>query len=76
MGRLLPACSAFTNPPSSSELRTSSSQSVSQSSSNKMVEDESFDYDYDYDMAINTAHPGYGLSCCHGSLFANTVERV
>jgi len=35
-----------------------------------------YDYDYDYDMAINTAHPGYGLSCCHGSLFANTVERV
>ena len=27
-----------------------------------------YSYSYSYSMAINTAHPGYGLSCCHGSL--------
>ena len=36
----------------------------------------SYLYNYNYNMAINTAHSGYGLSFCHGSLFANTVDRA
>ena len=28
----------------------------------------SYLYNYNYNMAINTAHSGYGLSFCHGSL--------
>ena len=32
------------------------------------IEDCHYNYNYNYNMAINTAHSGYGLSFCHGSL--------
>ena len=72
MGRLLPACSAFTTPPSSSELRRPSIAKLPKEElTPSVISTDGFpfySYSYSYSMAINTAHPGYGLSCCHGSL--------